>query len=146
MLRRVHARSAGEGKKLALVARLQACGQLVIPRPGEDTDDRSPPQLDDALAAFGLAQESEGSGGEQPDLCWLWPCNAPTFRAWQQLQTQWRHGATGVPTGLDYSGVVVYLRQVLRLKADEFSAMFSGLQAMEFAALEAWAEKASNSK
>lgn len=63
------------------------------------------------------------------------------FNVWQRLQTQWRTGGMGERTGLDYAAVTSYLREVLGIKPKERAALFGGLQAMEWAALEAWAEK-----
>lgn len=70
----------------------------------------------------------------------------PAFRAWQRLQTQWRTGATGAPTGLDYAAVNSFLRDVLGLKPRRQAALFGSLQAMEIAALKAWSEQESNPK
>jgi len=44
--------------------------------------------------------------------------------------------------GLDYGSVVVYMREVLRIKVDRrWQEIWSGLQAMEQAALRAWGEQ-----
>ena len=72
--------------------------------------------------------------------CYLWPCNVPTFNVWQRIQTQWRVGGMGDKTGLDYASVGAYLRDVEKLKVKEFRDTFIGLQAMELAALKAWAQ------
>lgn len=66
----------------------------------------------------------------------------PAFNVWQRVQTQWRVGGTGERTGLDYAAVTSYLREVLGIKPKERAALFGDLQAMEWAALEVWAEKA----
>ena len=49
----------------------------------------------------------------------------------------------GERTGLDYSAVISYLRQVLGTPRKDLADLLAGLQAMEFAALEVWAEQAS---
>lgn len=63
------------------------------------------------------------------------------LRLWFAVQTQWRRtGMEGVPTGLDYAGVDVVLRQRYG-NARKRRGLFADLQTMERAALEAWAEK-----
>lgn len=128
----------GEGKKLAQVARIQARGQLHIPNPGKP--DESEVEFDEALAVFGLQQGADDDTPPPPDKCYLWPCNVPTFNLWQRLQTQWRVGGMGGCTGLDYAGVNACM-DLLRIKPKGRSELFSGLQAMEFAALQVWAVK-----
>lgn len=151
-----------EGKKLAQVARCQARGLLEIP--GSDNDDDHDVQathVDDAAAAFGLclAAQDADEGDEIPTTAadgqadqpqarqgagprvYLWPCNLATFNAWQRVQTQWQHDASGKPTGLQYAGVMPFLARVLRLKPKAFDEIFSGLQAMERAALGVWREQ-----
>lgn len=126
-------------KKLAQVARCQARGQLHIPQP----DDDEPAEFDEALAVFGLQQELDESDETQiaDDKCYLWPCNVPVFNAWQGVQTQWRTGGMGERTGLDYDGVATYLYDVVRIKKRRWRETWIGLQAMERATLEVWAEK-----
>lgn len=72
------------------------------------------------------------------DKCYLWPCNVQAFRTWQSLQTQWRVGMGG-RTGLDYTAVLAYLRATIKPK--DRADMFNSLQAMEFAALDEWAQQ-----
>lgn len=48
--------------------------------------------------------------------------------------------------GLDYAGLCVYLREVERIKPRDFVPAFRALQAMEIAALNAWATARENSK
>ena len=49
----------------------------------------------------------------------------------------------GERTGLDYSGVEVYLRRVERIPpTKQWAEIWAGLQAMEAAALNAWAQQA----
>lgn len=65
-----------------------------------------------------------------------------TFQVWQRLQTQWRVGGMGERTGLDYASVEVYLRCVERIRcAREWADIWAGLQAMESAALDVWAQQ-----
>lgn len=47
----------------------------------------------------------------------------------------------GGRSGLDYSAVSAYLRDVLCIKPKARGELFSGIQAMEFAALEVWGEE-----
>lgn len=126
---------------------MQARGQLEIPSDEDESDDRPAPDLDNALAAFGLVLE-DGESAAPPPLpkCYLWPCNLPTWRAWQRLQSQWRSGATGMPTGLDYASVNSFLRHALHLGSKSQAGMFDQLQAMEFSALKGFAERAENSQ
>jgi hypothetical protein len=125
-----------EGKKLAQVARLQASGQLHIPSAHDDPEQ----EIDEALAAFGLqAEVSEGAPPQ--DKCYLWPCNVGTFNIWQRLRTQWRTGGTGAATGLDYSGVIDYLRQVAGIKQKALPEIFSCIQAMELETLHEWEKR-----
>ena len=75
-------------------------------------------------------------------FCYLWPCNVRTYAIWHRIQTQWRRGGTGERTGLDYSGVEVYLRCVERIPPNrQWAEIWAGLQAMEAAALNAWAQQ-----
>lgn len=43
--------------------------------------------------------------------------------------------------GLDYAGLTAYLRDVERIKPREFVPAFRAMQAMEIAALNAWAQQ-----
>lgn len=129
-------------KKLAQVARLQALGQLTIPQQGNN--DAPQGEFDEALAAFGFARPADEGEGDAPPVakCYLWPCNVPTFGLWQAIQTQWRVGGMGSRTGLDYASMAVYMREVLRIKPNRrWGRIWSELQAMEVAALNAYAEK-----
>lgn len=71
---------------------------------------------------------------------YLWPCNVPTWTHWQAVQTQWRHGTSGI-TGLDYAGVRAYLDEQ-DLEPPERRDIFAGLQAAESGTLEAVREQA----
>lgn len=77
----------------------------------------------------------------KPDVYHIWPENVTLWHLWFCLQTQWRCGLNG-REGLDYAGVYAYLRNVARIKARDIAQTFNCLQAMETAALNAWAEKA----
>ncbi|MDO9277129.1 MAG: DUF1799 domain-containing protein [Polaromonas sp.] len=100
------------------------------------------------MAVFGLRPddgtedgEEEGRAPQPQDKVYLWPCNVAAFRLWQQVQTQWRVGGMGDKTGLDYAGVTAFMRDVLAIKAKDRAELFNGLQAMEFAVLDVWAEQ-----
>jgi hypothetical protein len=134
----------GQSKKLAQVARIQARGQLYIPNQGEDPDDTT--EIDEAAAMFGLQivteDDDSDDGGSSPqpkqDLCYLWPCNVDTFNHWCQLQTQWRVGMSGA-TGLDYTAVTAYLRDIAGVKKKDLPERFAEIRAMEVATLNEWA-------
>ena len=135
-----------EGKKLAQVARAAARGLLQSAT--EHTQDHE--QRDQSLAAFGLAFEEQDSADTPlaSDKCYLWPCNALCWHIWQSLQTQWRVDSMGNRIGLDYGAVAEYLRTVVginarrrRWRGTSWSEVWAGLQAMEGAALQAWAER-----
>lgn len=132
----------GQSKKLAQVARVQARGQLYIPNQGEDPDDTT--EIDEAAAAFGLQiTTQDDDGGDNPpkqDLCYLWPDNVDTFNVWSQLQTQWRVGMSGA-TGLDYTAVAAYLRDVAGIKKKDLPERFAEIRAMEVATLNEWAKQ-----
>lgn len=140
-MERLPQRDRREGKKLAQVARIQARGQLSIPGSNHAPD----AEFDEALAAFGLTSGDDEDGTGAPDaMCYLWPCNVPAFNAWQRLQTQWRESAMGGRTGLDYSAVAAFLRDVLRIKPKARADLFAGIQAMEVAALNVWNQEKQN--
>ena len=58
---------------------------------------------------------------------------------WQSVQTQWRMGGMGGPTGLDYAGVRAYLDECA-LAGQERQDAFAGICAAEHATLAAWAD------
>lgn len=134
MLQRLPQRVRGERKKLAQVARIQARGQLHIPTPDQANDQQV--EIDEALAAVGLVAVDAQGNTPSPDLAYLWPCNLPIFNAWQRIQTQWRTGGMGQRTGLDYAGVLAYLRDASGIHPRRQAEIFAGIQAMEFAALD----------
>lgn len=134
MLQRLWQTLRGQGKKLAQAARLWARGQLQVSI-GQSSNDASD-TFDEALAAFGLCR-SDARNDNTPTTqgyCYLWPCNVATWQIWGRLQTQWRTGPMGGRDGLDYTAVIRYLQDVVRLRPRHFKAVFSELQAMEFAA------------
>lgn len=129
-------------KKLALVARTQARGQLHIPSTDEPDEEA---ELDEAMAFFGL-EEGEREEAEIPtQKCCLWPCNVRAFNVWQAVQTQWRVGGNG-REGLDYAGVESYLRSVPGLRPKARSELFEGLRAMESAVLKEYRKQQENQK
>lgn len=89
--------------------------------------------MDPALGAF-------FGGAPQPELV-LWPCNLLAWRCWSALQTQWRAGMGG-RTGLDYTAVLAWLRQVEHLRGAELREVLACIQAAEQAVLEVDAEHA----
>lgn len=74
------------------------------------------------------------------DKCYLWPCNVATFNIWGQLQTQWNIGMSGA-SGLDYTAVIAYLRDVVGTKKKDIPELFQQLRAMEIATLNEWAKQ-----
>lgn len=109
-----------------------ASGQLRIENPQDQ--DVQQTERDAALAAFGLVATEPVA----PDETFaLWPENLLAFNLWQAVQTQWRTGGMGHPTGLDYGGVQACM--VLRgIRKKDQVELFAGLQAMEQATLDAW--------
>lgn len=90
------------------------------------------------LAAFGRRTSPPG----EELRVYLWPDNVATWNAWLGVQTQWRAGMSGY-TGLDYAGVVSYLRIVCRARGDQLAELLRGIQACEIGALRVWAEERS---
>lgn len=76
-------------------------------------------------------------------IVYLWPCNSETWAHWCAIQSQWRYSGMGGATGLDYGGVLAYLKvQGMRGKAQR--EIFTGIQAAERGTLRGMAEKAKN--
>lgn len=76
-----------------------------------------------------------GAIGQEPDEeVFLWPCNQVAWDCWLEVQTQWRHGFVG-RTGLDYQGVVAYLRAVVGLRGAELRHVMDCIRAAEIAVL-----------
>lgn len=86
--------------------------------------------IDQALAQL-PADDSAGDDFE------VYPENWDALLLFLALQTQWRTGGMGGRLGLDYPAVEVVMR--LRQVSDQ-AGMFSHLQAMEIAALDAEGE------
>jgi hypothetical protein len=70
---------------------------------------------------------------------YLWPENESTWRAWQELQTQWRVGMGGA-TGLDYTAVRAYLDEA-GLQGPARADVWTGVRAAERETLAVWAEQ-----
>lgn len=125
-----------------------ARGQLQIPTQGTADDPQT--DFDEALAAFGMVEETNEAGERASDeKCYLWPENLRTFNVWLQVQTQWRtsSGMDGTHrTGLDYAGVATVMREVLHIRRRWWAEIWGGLRAMEIAAINAWAEQRQESR
>lgn len=99
--------------------------------------------LSDDLAAFGLdpalAEGVEADIEEDPEICQVLPENWPAVKLFLMCSTQWRYaGMTGVPTGLDYTGVHAAMQmQGVEDPADTFER----LRTIESAALDALSER-----
>jgi hypothetical protein len=94
--------------------------------------------VEEAAQAFGLIAVWP-EDREKPPEVYLWPENVYIWRLFQAVRTQWSIGVGG-PTGLDYVNVEVVLRK-WRVKRSEELDVFSKIQAMERAMLDAWSEK-----
>ena len=106
-----------------------------------DHHDRpQPPEVDEALAAFGLVLE-EAAPAHDDRVFYLWPELQPVLLAWVCVQTQWRTGMAGA-TGLDYAGVdaIVRTRRLARGRR-RCAQLMADLQVMERAALDEWARQ-----
>lgn len=121
-------------KKLAELARLAALGLFH----SEDEVRRKVSDVDEAAMAFGLIAEWPEAVAEPPEV-YLWPENLPVWRIFQEVRTQWYVGING-PTGLNYGGVEVVMR-MQRVKRSERAQLFTKIQMMERAMLDAWSEK-----
>ena len=132
-----------EGKKLTLVARLWALGQIHSP----EQDDADTPvtvsqgNTADALAAWGLVAEGPLPAPQASSkVYYLWPENLLVYRLWRACQTQWKDGMGG-RTGLDYTGVEIVMHRRFGLRGKKGDEPFALLQAMEIAALNGWASQ-----
>lgn len=114
---------------------------MTFPNSEDDHDAES--EYAEVLAAYGLyvAPADAEQCAAREALCYLWPCNLPTFNVWQRVQTQWAYDASGQRTGLRYQDVMAFMDRLRLVKPKDFDACFAGLQAMEFAALQAWGEQ-----
>lgn len=75
---------------------------------------------------------------------WLWPDCLPAWAAWQAVQTQWRHSASGGITGLCYAGVRAWLCECGPTSRAQRREFFEAIQACESATLQAWAQHSSS--
>lgn len=82
----------------------------------------------------------QSSSARNADEHYLWPCNAPLWLLWQDLQTQWRVGGMGTPTGLDYASVRAYLDDTEPPPDCTRAQVWAALRACERATLDAWAK------
>ncbi len=80
-----------------------------------------PDELDEDAAAFGIKT------AERRDECAVLAENWDTVQAFVAVQTQWRHGPSGHPTGLDYASV----RVAVAAMGIRFKEVFQGLRVME---------------
>lgn len=92
----------------------------------------------EAALAFGLVAVWPGDQENPPEV-YLWPENVEVWKLFQAVRTQWIIGVGG-PSGLYYPGVEVVLRKH-RVKRCEELDIFSKIQVMERAMLDAWSEK-----
>lgn len=99
-----------------------------------------------------MQEFADGQADDEPDrlknappIFYLWPCNVTTYNLWHRCQTQWHTGGMGgTRTGLCYAGVQAAM-QHLGIPMRKRKTIFSGIQAMERAALSAWAEQQQSS-
>lgn len=132
MLQRICQGIERERKKLAQVARCAALGQLASPEQIEEDE----AEVDAAAAAFGLMPVFQR---EPVEPIYLWPENVASWNFFQQVSTQWHVGPGGA-IGLNYAGVAV-VRDAKGISRKDWPRLFSELQAMERATLEAWRER-----
>jgi hypothetical protein len=91
------------------------------------------------FAELGFALPAEMM--DEEDVVEIWDIDAPAFRAFQDMDTQWHMVGLGglagglVRTGLDYAGVAVVMRMHGLPRSD-----FGLIQAMERGALTAYSE------
>lgn len=74
---------------------------------------------------------------EAADTVEVWPENVEPLTLFLRVQTQWRYGPAGRPTGLDYSGVMAGLRMFAPPRVWRSAEFMNDLQVMETAALRA---------
>lgn len=118
-------------------ARLLARGDLDLSNEDDDAAD----DLDAALAAFGLVLDRSAEGRRKP--FYLLPENRAALDAWLQVQTQWRIGGMGTPTGLDYAGIEAWMRCTGRAgNPRRARRLLQDLQLMERVTLNEWADRA----
>jgi hypothetical protein len=88
------------------------------------------------MQQLAAAAEPQDGGGHEH---FIWPDNVQAWQCWQAVRTQWRVGMAG-PTGLDYAGVLAYLRE-LGLLRSERREVFDAIQACEAEQLLCWDEQ-----
>ncbi|QOR55721.1 MAG: hypothetical protein YHS30scaffold667_17 [Phage 65_10] len=93
-------------------------------------------ETDEAAAAFGVVLPASPQDEQV-----LWADNRWAVLLFQGMLTQWRMGPRG-PVGLDYGGPLDRVERQVRLPRRERRAAFDGLQVMEMAALNYFAELA----
>jgi hypothetical protein len=93
-----------------------------------------------AVASAGLESDSAGE-----NIVWLWPCNLESWAHWCEVQTQWQHGGMGGATGLNYAGVVAYLRESIQ-KRKPRAEVFECIRHAERASLNVWAQQREDRK
>jgi len=118
--------------------------KLLISEPGSQDEPAAddPDSVNALLAAAGLIAEGPSSQQqlwESAEEFWVLPDNLPVLELWRAVQTQWRTGPAGA-TGLDYLGVEACIRMTARGSRRRRAEWFRGLQVMERATLEEWAE------
>lgn len=91
--------------------------------------------MDAAAAAFGLALPAA-----EREECELWPENAKAIALFEALMSQWRMGAMGGATGLDYAAIPA-VAAMLGLRGGALRRAFDGLRLMEAEALRWFAEQ-----
>lgn len=132
MLQRVRQRVERKRKKLAQVARCAALGQLASPE--EIEQDQA--EVNAAAARFGLMPVFQQ---EPTEPLYIWPENVASWNFFQRVSTQWHVGPGGA-VGLNYAGVDV-TRKALSIRRKAWAKLFSEVQVMERATLDAWREK-----
>lgn len=95
-------------------------------------------EVEASAAALGL-QAIWSDTQPEPVEVYLWPENVRVWNIFNACRTQWMVGMAG-PTGLAYQGVEVVIR-MSGIKQSERSSVFSKIQVMERAMLNAWSEK-----
>jgi hypothetical protein len=95
-----------------------------------------PPSKEDIAKMKEFGFTPEDYAGEDVEV---WPENQRAYFLFADIRTQWRVGAMG-PTGLDYS-VLFQKMDRMKLDPEEYDELESDIRAMEYAALEAMAER-----
>lgn len=95
-----------------------------------------PPSKQDLeqMQALGLSPDDYASSDAE-----VWPENVRAFQLFADLQTQWRVGMGGA-TGLDYN-TLFHKMDRMGLEPDEYELLEDDVRTMEFAALDAMANK-----